>query len=179
MKLILNSSLITFCALLTACGGGGSDDDTTITSNTGGNTNPNISTNDYTIKSFTLTGSNNTSAQPAVINPSINNGGFSIQVEAENPSDTYNLKLYISSNNILGDNDILVLDQRCDFRSCPTTQVQKECTFTNSNETTCGELTADISDLLTQLPIELTAIVQTCEITGLNCGTEIATVRFE
>lgn len=142
--------LLALAAVLTGCGSSTTSDNA-----------PKAEGAHYGIKSFTVVGSDG-STNPAAINPAIGGGVFVLNTEINDGRPLYTGEFFLSTNDTLSNADITL------------------CTFDNSNIITCGDdVTTDISDFLTSLPMTAYIIFEACDITGLNCNNKAAKVVFQ
>ncbi len=165
---------------LSACGGGEPG---------APSTNPNLSVvgTTTTIHAVSVSGTSARINDVAPINPSVNNGTFTIGWQVTS-SDPYRVEVYASIDDTISAEDVRVFQQNCgsiDTLYQCNESASFECHFNSSNELYCGTLSPgtnpanDLTRFLVSLPMNANLIFQACDAILASCQVAMAPVQFQ
>lgn len=134
---------------------------------------------------FKLIGSDGNGGQTSV-DPYLDEGEFGFTWENMDFRTPYRIKTFVSSDSQLTDDDILFLSLDCtqegSFTCGPNNSSPgTSCVFSSTHEIACDGLEEnyDISSLITELPIQLFIVLESCHAISNECSTLAAELVFQ
>jgi len=157
--------------LLTACGGSSPSDVALV----------NDILKSHELTSFEVVGTDvDTPEGKAPINPGVNNGEIRIKWSVREQYQN-TIKLVVSEDNVLSDNDIEIFFSICNLAlPCGQAQVSQKCTFSSTNNMVCGFDSNSLGSFLSAIPKNGFIIIESCfNAFPLLCDTRSADVQFQ
>jgi hypothetical protein len=164
--------------ILSGCGGSGGGSD--------GNTASSVQASvDTTITQIGIVGSEQ-AGEEVSINPGINSGEFTVSWDIQS-SDPYHVKVYVSEDVALSDEDILFFSQNCGSSSqlyqC-NSHGEFSCQFDTENNISCDEVNAanpgrNLDILLDTLPKQAHIIIRACNGLLDSCADTSVEITFQ